>query len=99
VENLSWQTPLAASGIRGRLDPVVLDTDYATDDEALIAGVDPNRPAETVGGEFSTADLLVHAACPLRFGGNRDQLLAPEMEILGCVCVFDDRSYRSDTQG
>jgi hypothetical protein len=24
----------------------VLDTDYATDDEALIAGVDPNRPAE-----------------------------------------------------
>jgi hypothetical protein len=65
----------------------VLDTDYATDDEALIAGVDPNRPAETVGGEFSGADLLVHAACPLLFAGNGDQLLAPEMEILGCVRV------------
>jgi hypothetical protein len=76
----------------------VLDTDYATDDEALIAGVDPNRPAETVGGEFSGADLLVHAACPLLFAGNGDQLLAPEWKYWA-VCVFDDGSYRSDTQG
>jgi hypothetical protein len=53
----------------------------------LIAGVDPNRPAETVGGEFSGADLLVQATCPLLFAGNWDQLLAPEMEILGCVLV------------
>jgi len=47
---------------------------------------DPNPPAETVGGEFSAADLL-QAACPLLFAGNWDQLLAPEMEILGCVHV------------
>ena len=47
----------------------MLDPDYATDDEALIAGVDPNRPAETVGVEFSGADLLVQAACPLLFAG------------------------------
>jgi hypothetical protein len=49
----------------------------------------PSRsgPADTVGGEFSGADLLVHAACPLLFAGNWDQLLAPEMEILGCMRV------------
>jgi hypothetical protein len=41
----------------------------------------------TVGGEFSGADLLVQAAGPLLFAGNWDQLLAPEMEILGCVRV------------
>jgi hypothetical protein len=64
----------------------------------LIAGVDPNRPAETVGGEFSGADLLVHAAGPLLFAGNWDQLLARKWKYWA-VCVFDDWSYRSDTQG
>jgi hypothetical protein len=54
----------------------VLDTEYATDDEALIAGVDPNRPGETVGGELSAADLLVHAGRPLLFAGNWVQLVA-----------------------
>jgi hypothetical protein len=58
----------------------------------------PSRsgPAETVGGEFSGADLLVHAACPLLFAGNRDQLLAPEWKYWA-VCVFDGWSCRSDT--
>jgi len=51
----------------------------------LIAGIDPNRPAETVGGEQRRG--LVQAACPLLFAGNWDQLLAPEMEILGCLRV------------
>jgi len=63
----------------------VLDTDYATDGEALIAG-----RSESAGGDGRRRVQRRGSASgglSLLFAGNWDQLLAPEMEILGCVHV------------